>query len=56
MRDVCVACGRPIFTVNAGMDRGIVTLAQRWTHGGYGIVDRMHVPIPKRHEYKVVGR
>jgi len=54
MTDVCVACGRPIFTVRL---EGVgVTLAQRWTHGGFGIVDRLHVPIPKSHDYKVVGR
>ncbi len=54
MRDVCQACGRAIFTINAGMSRGIVTLAQQWTHGGYGFVDRMHAPIPARHEYRVI--
>jgi hypothetical protein len=51
-----MACGRSIFTVNAGMGRGIVTLAQRWTHGGYGFIDRQHSPIPKRHEYRIEGR
>lgn len=53
MRDVCVACGRPIFTVNAGMSRGIVTLAHRWTHGGMGFIDRQHAPIPANHDYRI---
>ena len=50
MNDKCLACGRPIFTVwMPGFP-----LPQRWTHGGYGFVDRQHAPIPTRHEYKVV--
>ena len=54
MRDRCVACGRPIFTIPA---RGMgITLVQQWTHGGYGIIDRQHVPIPKNHDFKVVNR
>ena len=47
MYDKCLACGRPIFTVRMPG----ITLQQRWTHGGYGFVDRQHVPIPTRHEY-----
>lgn len=54
MRDRCVACGRDIFTINAGMSRGIITLAQRWTHGGYGFVDRQHAAIPSNHKYRMV--
>ena len=50
MYDKCLACGRPIFTVRMPG----ITLQQRWTHGGYGFVDRQHVPIPTRHECKVV--
>lgn len=46
MYDKCLACGRPIFTVRMPG----ITLQQRWTHGGYGFVDRQHVPIPTRHE------
>lgn len=54
VRDVCAACGRPIFTIRA---RGLgITLAREWTHGGWGWVDRSHVPIPSRHKYKVVRR
>lgn len=54
MRDTCLACGRPIFTIRAqGMG---ITLAQQWTHGGMGFVDRSHAAIPKNHEYKVVRR
>jgi hypothetical protein len=54
MRDTCQACGRPIFTIRAqGMG---ITLAQQWTHGGYGFVDRRHAPIPGKHEYKIVNR
>lgn len=52
MRDVCAACGRPIFTIHA---RGMgITLARQWTHGGYGFIDRRHLPIPSKHEYKIV--
>lgn len=46
MRDICMACGRPIFTVHL-QGHGI-TLAQRWTHGGLGVRDRQHVPIPSK--------
>ena len=41
-----MACGRPIFTVHL-QGHGI-TLAQRWTHGGLGVRDRQHVPIPSK--------
>lgn len=51
--DTCAACGRGIFTINAGMSRGIVTLAQIWTHGGYGFIDRQHAAIPRNHEYEM---
>lgn len=53
MNDTCAACGRPIFTVNAGASRGQITLAQRWTHGGLGIIDRQHLPIPTHHRYRI---
>lgn len=52
MHDTCAACGRPIFTT--AVRRPIVTLAQQWTHGGYGFIDRMHVPIPKNHKYQII--
>ena len=55
MTDICLACGRHIFTVNAGMSRGIVTLVQQWTHGKRRW-DRNHTPIPKNHEYTIEGR
>lgn len=52
MRDTCMACGRGIFTIHT---RGMgITLAQQWTHGGYGFVDRQHVPIPANHDFKVI--
>lgn len=50
MRDVCLACGRPIFTVP--LQRPIVTLAQQWTHGSRRR-DRKHLPIPTHHEFTV---
>lgn len=54
MNDTCMACGRAIFTIHP---RGMgITLAQQWTHGGYGYVDRRHVPIPTNHKFKVVRR
>lgn len=50
MRDVCLACGRPIFTIRA---QGIgITLMQQWTHGSRRR-DRNHVPIPTNHEFEV---
>jgi len=55
MTDTCMACGRSIFTVNAGMSRGMITLAQRWTHGSRWR-DRSHMAIPKNHDYKIEGR
>jgi hypothetical protein len=55
MNDVCLACGKPIFTINAGMGRAIITLAQRWTHGKRRW-DRNHIPIPSNHDYKIVGQ
>lgn len=53
MKDVCMVCFRPIFTVNAGNYHGVVTLEQWWTHGGMGIIDRMHMPTPNNHDYRV---
>jgi len=54
MMDICQACGRMIFTVHpVGMG---ITLALQWTHGGFGFVDRQHVPMPRNHEFKVVRR
>jgi hypothetical protein len=54
MNDTCMACGRPIFTIPA-RNMGI-TLAQQWTHGGFGLIDRQHSPIPQNYEFKVTGR
>lgn len=54
MRDTCAACGRGIFTTRLE-GRGI-TLAQRWTHGGYGFIDARHTPIPRNHKYEIIGR
>lgn len=51
MRDVCVACGRPIYTVHLHY----ITLAQRWTHGKRRW-DKNHAPIPANHDYRVVNR
>jgi hypothetical protein len=51
-RDVCQACGRVIFTTS--LRSNVISLAMRWTHGGYGIVDRNHAPIPSQHRYRVV--
>lgn len=55
MRDTCLACGRPIFTVplRNGLGGPMVTLAQQWTHGGRR-VDRKHAPIPASHDFEVV--
>jgi hypothetical protein len=55
VRDVCLACGRPIFTVNAGLSRGIITLAERWTHGSRRR-DRNHMAIPKNYDYEIEAR
>lgn len=53
MRDTCLACNRPIWTIHAqGMG---ITLAKQWTHGKRRL-DRQHVPIPQNHEYQVVRR
>jgi hypothetical protein len=50
MRDVCLACGKPIYTIPM---RGVgVTLAQQWTHGT-ARRDRKHLPIPTDSEYEV---
>lgn len=55
MRDVCLACGRPIFTTPLRNSLGgpMITLAQQWTHGRRRL-DRQHAPIPTNHEYRVV--
>lgn len=50
MRDACLACGMPIYTIP--LQRPIVTLAQQWTHGSRRR-DRKHLPIPTNHEFEV---
>lgn len=50
MRDTCLACGRPIFTIRA---QGIgITLLQQWTHGSRR-KDRQHMAIPTDHDFEV---
>lgn len=54
MEDVCLACGRRIFTVHYAA--GGITLAQQWTHGSRRR-DRNHTPIPTtHHDYTIVDR
>lgn len=52
MRDTCAACGRLIFTTR--LNGHGITLAQKWTHGGYGFIDRQHLPIPTNHNFEVI--
>lgn len=50
MRDVCLACGRPIVAVHrAGPP---ISRTLWWTHGGLGIRDRQHHPIPSNPELR----
>lgn len=50
MRDTCMACGKPIYTIP--LRRPIITLAMQWTHGSTRR-DRKHLPIPANHEFEV---
>jgi len=42
----CAACGKPITTVNAGMSRGVVTLARVWVHYSWW-ANRSHNAKPR---------
>lgn len=54
MRDTCLACGKPIYTIPLRNSLGgpMITLAMQWTHGSPRR-DRKHLPIPTNHEFKV---
>jgi hypothetical protein len=41
----CRACGKSITTINAGMSRGIVTLARVWVHRSWW-ANQSHNAIP----------
>lgn len=48
--DVCLACGRPIIAVHRPGPP--ITLNLSWTHGGLGLRDLTHHPIPSSPDHQ----